>query len=105
MTDASDNMMEVRNVTKTFGDEWEQETVVENLSFSVKKDQLTAIVGPSGCGKSTVVNLLAGFERPDEGQILLNGKSVSGPSKDALVVFQETALMPWLTTYQNVTFG
>ena len=50
MTDASDNMMEVRNVTKTFGDEWEQETVVENLSFSVKKDQLTAIVGPSGCG-------------------------------------------------------
>ena len=105
MTDASDNMMEVKNVTKTFGDEWEQETVVENLSFSVKKDQLTAIVGPSGCGKSTVVNLLAGFERPDKGQILLNGKPVTGPSKSALVVFQETALMPWLTTSQNVPFG
>ncbi|HJP07751.1 MAG TPA: ABC transporter ATP-binding protein, partial [Arenicellales bacterium] len=68
-------------------------------------NQLTAIVGPSGCGKSTVVNLLAGFELPDSGQIVLDGKPVTGPSKNALVVFQETALMPWLTTYQNVTFG
>ena len=98
-------MMEVQDVTKSFGDDWEQETVVENLSFSVKRNQLTAIVGPSGCGKSTVVNLLAGFELPDKGKILLDGKPVTGPSKNALVVFQETALMPWLTTYQNVTFG
>ncbi|MGA0344217.1 MAG: ABC transporter ATP-binding protein [Arenicellales bacterium] len=105
MTSATDNMMEVQDVTKSFGDDWEQETVVENLSFSVKRNQLTAIVGPSGCGKSTVVNLLAGFELPDKGKILLDGKPVTGPSKNALVVFQETALMPWLTTYQNVTFG
>ena len=105
MTSATENMMEVQDVTKSFGDDWEQETVVENLSFSVKRNQLTAIVGPSGCGKSTVVNLLAGFELPDEGKILLDGKPVTGPSKNALVVFQETALMPWLTTYQNVTFG
>ncbi len=105
MTSATDNMMEVQDVTKSFGDDWEQETVVENLSFSVKRNQLTAIVGPSGCGKSTVVNLLAGFELPDKGKILLDGKPVTGPSKNALVVFQEAALMPWLTTYQNVTFG
>jgi NitT/TauT family transport system ATP-binding protein len=105
MTSATENMMEVQDVTKSFGDDWEQETVVENLSFSVKRNQLTAIVGPSGCGKSTVVNLLAGFELPDKGKILLDGKPVTGPSKNALVVFQETALMPWLTTYQNVTFG
>jgi len=91
MTSATENMMEVQDVTKSFGDDWEQETVVENLSFSVKRNQLTAIVGPSGCGKSTVVNLLAGFELPDKGKILLDGKPVTGPSKNALVVFQETA--------------
>ncbi len=104
MADAPD-MMQVNNVSKAFGEDWEREMVIENLSLKIRRNQLTAIVGPSGCGKSTVVNLLAGFEKPDSGQILLDGRPVTGPSKDALVVFQETALMPWLTTYQNVTFG
>ena len=104
MADAPD-MMQVNNVSKAFGEDWEREMVIENLSLKIRRNQLTAIVGPSGCGKSTVVNLLAGFERPDSGQILLDGRPVTGPSKDRLVVFQETALMPWLTTYQNVTFG
>ncbi len=104
MANAPD-MMQVTDVSKSFGEDWERETVVERLNLSVKRNQLTAIVGPSGCGKSTVVNLLAGFELPDSGQIVLDGKPVTGPSKNALVVFQETALMPWLTTYQNVTFG
>ena len=104
MANAPD-MMQVTDVSKSFGEDWERETVVERLNLSIKRNQLTAIVGPSGCGKSTVVNLLAGFELPDSGQIVLDGKPVTGPSKNALVVFQETALMPWLTTYQNVTFG
>ena len=97
--------MEIRNVSKSFGEDWERETVVENLNFDVKNNKLTAIVGPSGCGKSTVVNLLAGFEIPDTGQVLSAGEPVTGPSKDRLVVFQENALMPWLTTYENVVFG
>lgn len=104
MADAPD-MMQVNNVSKAFGEDWEREMVIENLSLKIRRNQLTAIVGPSGCGKSTVVNLLAGFEQPDSGQILLDGRPVTGPSKDTLIVFQETALMPWLTTYQNVTFG
>jgi len=99
------DVMILENVSKSFGEDWARESVVENLSLTVKRDQLTAIVGPSGCGKSTIVNLLAGFELPDEGRITFEGKPVSGPSKDSLVVFQETALMPWLTTYQNVVFG
>ena len=97
--------MEIRNVSKSFGEDWERETVVEDLNFDVKNNKLTAIVGPSGCGKSTVVNLLAGFEIPDTGQVLSAGEPVTGPSKDRLVVFQENALMPWLTTYENVVFG
>ena len=104
MADAPD-MMQVNNVSKGFGEDWEREMVIENLSLKIRRNQLTAIVGPSGCGKSTVVNLLAGFEQPDSGQILLDGRPVTGPSKDTLIVFQETALMPWLTTYQNVPFG
>ena len=102
---SSSNLMEFRNVSKSFGEDWERESVVEKLNFDVKNNKLTAIVGPSGCGKSTVVNLLAGFEIPDTGQVLSAGEPVTGPSKDRLVVFQENALMPWLTTYENVVFG
>ena len=102
---SSSNLMEIRNVSKSFGEHWERESVVEKLNFDVKNNKLTAIVGPSGCGKSTVVNLLAGFEIPDTGQVLSAGEPVTGPSKDRLVVFQENALMPWLTTYENVVFG
>lgn len=99
------DVMILENVSKSFGEDWARETIVKDLSLTIKRDQLTAIVGPSGCGKSTIVNLLAGFELPDEGRITLEGKPLLGPSKDSLVVFQETALMPWLTTYQNVVFG
>ena len=99
------DVMILDNVSKGFGEDWERETVVGNLSLTIKRNQLTAIVGPSGCGKSTIVNLLAGFELPDEGTITLDGKPVTGPSKNSLVVFQETALIPWQTTFENVVFG
>ena len=77
MADAPD-MMQVNNVSKAFGEDWEREMVIENLSLKIRRNQLTAIVGPSGCGKSTVVNLLAEFEKPDSGQILLDGRPVTG---------------------------
>lgn len=85
--------MIIDNVSKGFGEDWERETVVENLSLTVKRNQLTAIVGPSGCGKSTIVNLLAGFELPDQGTITLDGTKVTGPSKNSLVVFLEEAII------------
>jgi len=97
--------VEIRSVSKSYGEEWDRQTVVDNLSLDILPGQLTVVVGPSGCGKSTLVNLIAGFEFPDKGEILLDGKPVTGPSKDRMVVFQETALMPWQTTYQNVVFG
>ena len=97
--------VELRNVSKAYGEEWEVEQIIGDLSLTVPPGELTVIVGPSGCGKSTLVNLIAGFERPDSGDILLDGKAVSGPSKDRMVVFQETALIPWQTAYENVAFG
>ena len=97
--------VELRNVTRGFGEAWEREEVVRNLTFDISPGDLTCIVGPSGCGKSTIVNLVAGYDYPETGQILLNGKPVTGPGKDRMVVFQETALMPWQTTFENVVFG
>lgn len=97
--------VEFKNVSRGFGEEWDREEVVRNLSFEIKPGDLTCIVGPSGCGKSTIVNLVAGYDTPEAGEILLNGKRVTGPGKDRMVVFQETALMPWQTTYENVVFG
>jgi len=102
---AGKGKLELRNVSKSYGDAWEQEQVVDQMSVEIKPGELTVIVGPSGCGKSTLVNLVAGFEFPDSGEILLDDKPVSGPARDRMVVFQETALMPWQTTYQNIIFG
>ena len=97
--------LELKNVCRGFGDEWNREEVISNFSLSINPGELTVLVGPSGCGKSSLVNMLAGFDKPDTGTILLNGDPITGPGKDRMVVFQETALMPWLTAYQNVVFG
>lgn len=102
---AGQSRMELKNVSKGFGEEWDFDQVLGNLSLEVEPGMLTVVVGPSGCGKSTLVNLIAGFETPDTGQILLDGEQVTGPAKDRMVVFQETALMPWQTTYENIAFG
>jgi len=97
--------VEIRDLSKSYGEDWAVEQVIEELSFTVPPGELTVIVGPSGCGKSTLVNLVAGFERPDSGQVLLDEKPISGPAKDRMVVFQETALIPWQTAYENIVFG
>lgn len=102
---ASKGKVELKGVSKAYGDEWARQDVIKDLSLEIAPGALTVVVGPSGCGKSTLVNLVAGFERPDAGQILLNGRRITGPSKDRMVVFQESALIPWQTTYQNVVFG
>jgi NitT/TauT family transport system ATP-binding protein len=95
----------LKNVSKAYGEAWERQSVLEGLTVDIRPGELTVIIGPSGCGKSTLVNLLAGFEQPDTGEIWLDAERVTGPSKEKMVVFQETALIPWQTTYENIVFG
>ena len=102
---AAGSRVELRNVCRGFGEEWDREEVVRNLNFEITPGDLTAIIGPSGAGKSTIVNLVAGYDKPDRGEILLNGRPVTGPGRDRMVVFQETGLMPWQTAYENLVFG
>ena len=97
--------VECRNVTKMFGEEWARQVVVERATFDVEAGRLNVMVGPSGCGKSTLINLIAGYEEPSSGEILIDGQRVQGPGRDRLVVFQETALFPWMTSLENVMFG
>lgn len=78
---------------------------LSGIDLTIGHGDFVSFIGPSGCGKTTLVNLVAGFEKPDTGEILLNGKRITGPGHDRMVVFQETALLPWLTAYKNVIFG
>ena len=97
--------VEFQSVTKIYGEGPLAKLVVEECSFVLEPGQVTVMVGPSACGKSSVAFLIAGYERPTKGKILLDEKGVGGPSWDRLVVFQESALLPWLTTYENIMFG
>lgn len=97
--------IEVRAVSRTYGNGSDRKAVLEDCSFTVSRGRLNVLIGPSGCGKTTIVNLLAGYERPDTGEILLDGAPAGAPDWTRLVVFQESALFPWMTVLQNVTFG
>ena len=97
--------MEIKAISKCYGAGNATKKVLSNCSFILEKSKLTVLIGPSGCGKSTLINVLAGYEKPEEGTITIDGAPVTGPGPDRLVVFQETALFPWMTTYENVCYG
>lgn len=78
---------------------------LRNINLTVNDGEFVCILGPSGCGKSTLLNIIAGFESPTSGKVLLDGKEVLSPGPDRAVVFQEHALFPWLRVMDNVEFG
>lgn len=95
----------VEGVSKSYGSRRFPKEVLRDCSFTVERGKLTVVVGPSGCGKSTLIRLLAGFEKPSTGSIRMDGRPVTGPGRDRLVVFQESALFPWMSTSRNVLYG
>ncbi len=78
---------------------------LDNIHLHVRPGEFVCLVGPSGCGKSTLLDIIAGLTRPDEGEVKADGQVVAGPHRHRLVMFQESALFPWLNTLGNVMFG
>ena len=97
--------MTLDGVTKEFGDEFASKTIVRDCSFVIEDGKFTVLIGPSGCGKTSLINLIAGYEQPTSGKIKCDGKLVTGPTCDRLVLFQETTLFPWMTVFENVMYG
>jgi len=93
--------LDVRGLVMRFGGL----TVLEDVSFRVNDGEFVCLIGPSGCGKTTLLRIVAGLERPTDGEVLLDGQPVTGPGADRGFVFQDFALFPWRTVRQNVEFG
>jgi NitT/TauT family transport system ATP-binding protein len=97
--------MDVQSISKSYGVGPLRQAVIEDCSFSLEAGKLTVLIGPSGCGKTILINILAGYENVDAGSVSIDGQPIKGPGWDRLVVFQETALFPWMTTLENVIYG
>jgi NitT/TauT family transport system ATP-binding protein len=100
-----DAAVELRGVSKEFAARDRRVVALRDIDFSIAQNEFAAILGPSGCGKSTLLNMVAGFDRPSGGQVRVNGASVEAPDPSRGVVFQEAALFPWYTVWDNVSFG
>lgn len=93
--------VEVRGVHKSYG----EVEALRDLSLSFPRGRLTSLLGPSGCGKTTLLKIVAGLIEATSGEVLVNGKPVTGPGPDRAFVFQDFALMPWANVLRNVAFG
>jgi len=97
--------LEATDVTMRFNVDGISKTVLDRVSFAAYHEEFTCIVGQSGCGKTTLLNIMAGFLAPSEGQVTVMGTAIRRPGPDRCVVFQEDTLFPWLTVRENIAFG
>ncbi len=98
-------ILSIRCLEKHFGHGNSQITALSDVSFDVHRREFICVVGPSGCGKSTLIRIVAGLDEATDGEVLLDGKEVSGPGPDRGMVFQGYTLFPWLTVKGNIMFG
>ena len=99
------NIIEIRDVFFDYSEKKKNFSALKGIDLTIREGEFVCILGASGCGKSTLLSLLNGLNRPKSGEILINGKAVSGPGVDRAVVFQQYSLFPWLTAKGNVLFG
>jgi NitT/TauT family transport system ATP-binding protein len=97
--------LEAKNIIKYFSHDSHNLKALGGINLKIESGDFVCLVGPSGCGKSTFLRIVAGLEKPDEGQILFDGHPVTETGPERIMVFQEGALFPWLKVQDNVEFG
>ncbi|MFW6408417.1 taurine ABC transporter ATP-binding protein [Acinetobacter baumannii] len=97
------SVLEAKHIHLTFPKQ--QKPVLQDINLTIEEGSLTVILGESGCGKTTLLNILAGFQKPSSGDVLVNHEVVTGPDVTRAVVFQDHALLPWLNVADNVGFA
>jgi NitT/TauT family transport system ATP-binding protein len=95
-------VLEVKNVSKRFVEDGNEVVALEGVNFAVNDDEFICLVGPSGCGKSTMLRIISGLETPTGGEIIFEGKPITGPTPKISMVFQLFGLLPWKTAQENV---
>ena len=100
------HQIELRNIGLQYESAENSLTALQDVSFGVEAAEFLCVVGQSGCGKTTMLNIVAGFLKPTQGEILISGKTVTGKGLDRGIVFQDFAqLFPWRTAQRNIEFG
>jgi NitT/TauT family transport system ATP-binding protein/sulfonate transport system ATP-binding protein len=97
--------LDIRGVTKRFVMGDDEIEALARIDLAIGKGEFVCLIGASGCGKSTLLRIIAGFEEPTAGEILVHDKAITGPGSDRGMVFQEYALFPWMTVRENIAFG
>ncbi|MGY5142491.1 MAG: ABC transporter ATP-binding protein [Nitrosopumilus sp.] len=97
--------LEAKNIVKYFSHDAHKLKALGGVNLEIQSGDFVCLIGPSGCGKSTFLRIVAGLEKPDEGQILFDGRPVTETGPERIMVFQEGALFPWLKVQDNVEFG
>ena len=95
----------IQDLRKVYGDDGDELVAVDGMDLHIEAEEFVTVLGPSGCGKSTVMECIAGYLDPTEGEVLVNDEPVEGPDPSRGVVFQENRLFPWKTISENVRFG
>lgn len=95
----------INHVTKIFNSNNKDYTALDDAHLQIKEGEFVCLLGPSGCGKSTLLNMMAGFEKPTKGEILIDGEKVDKPQIDRLTIFQDYGLLPWRSVEKNIQLG
>ncbi|HYA40505.1 MAG TPA: ABC transporter ATP-binding protein [Syntrophobacteraceae bacterium] len=97
--------LSIRGLSKTYVSSRGQVQALSDINLDILDGQIVCIVGESGCGKSSLLHILAGFEKPSQGEALMDGHPITGPSHKRAIIFQKSSLLPWLTVERNITLG
>jgi nitrate ABC transporter ATP-binding subunit len=97
-----ESFLVIENVSKVYPTPTGPNTVLEGVNLTVQEGEFICVIGHSGCGKTTLLNMVSGFNKPTEGEVRLQGQRITRPGPDRMVVFQNYALLPWKTAFENV---